>query len=152
MYIQDGKSPVMLVRSLYNVETEQANIIVSNWLEKNFQQSSSDLYNLIKTGKIILKGQDLCKIPNLSFEESVILACKIQRDYGLKIKNRWYRLKYYRQCFIGTELVDCLVKHKGFMEEEAIALGQILLKQGLISHVCNDHDFKNEFLFYRFQK
>ncbi len=34
--------------------------------------------------------------------------------------------------------------------EEAIAIGQNLLEHKLIQHVCNDHEFKNEFLFYRF--
>lgn len=152
MYIQDGKSPVMLLCSTYNIKTEQANRIVSNWLEKNLQKSSSDLYDLIKARKIILKEQNLWNLPDLSWEDSTILASEIQSDEDLEIKNRWYGLKCYRQCFIGSELVDFLVRKKDFVEDEAIAVGQSLLEHGLISHVCNDHEFKNEFLFYHFAK
>lgn len=33
---------------------------------------------------------------------------------------------------------------------EALALGNALMQRGIFSHVTNDHSFKNENLFYRF--
>ena len=152
MYIQNGKSPVMLIRSRYNLDVERANVLVHNWLTNNLQKSSLDLFNSIKIGKVILKEQELFEIPDLSLEQSTVLASKIQRLYNLEIKDRWYHLKCYKKCFIGSELVDCLVKNQSILQEEAIVIGQNLLQHNLISHVCNDHEFKNEFLFYRFQK
>lgn len=54
-------------------------------------------------------------------------------------------------CFISSELVSCLIENINILEAEAIAVGQSLLEHNLIRHVCDDHEFKNEFLFYRFQ-
>ena len=33
---------------------------------------------------------------------------------------------------------------------EAISIGQLLIDRGLIHHVIDRHNFKNEYLFYRF--
>lgn len=35
-------------------------------------------------------------------------------------------------------------------DEEAVELGQVMVSQNIIMHVCRDHSFKNEGLFYRF--
>ena len=34
---------------------------------------------------------------------------------------------------------------------EAVMLGNLLLDQGCIRHVCNEHAFKNKYLFYVFR-
>ena len=34
--------------------------------------------------------------------------------------------------------------------DEALALGTLLVQANLLCHVCDDHEFKNDFLFYRF--
>ena len=86
----------------------------------------------------------------LSSSEARQLAQELQSERKLEIKNRRYRLTSYKQCFIGSELVDCLIESKNVTVEEAIALGQSLLEHNLIAHVCDDHDFENGFLFYRF--
>lgn len=38
----------------------------------------------------------------------------------------------------------------GLSQAEAIALGQRLIEEKWIHHVTDDHQFKNEYLFYRF--
>lgn len=150
MYIENGKSPVMLICSRYNMEVEEANSIVSNWLAKNSQRSSCDLYNLIIEGSVVIKKQDLFEIPHLSLQEATALVVQLQENYNLEVKDRWYHLKCYRNCFIGSEFVDCLVENANVLEGEAIVWGKDLVRHKLIAHVCNDHDFKNDFLFYRF--
>lgn len=89
-------------------------------------------------------------VPQLSLEEAKLLVQKIHQHHILEVKDHWHKLKNYPQCFVGSELVDCLTKIKGIATEKAIALGQNLLEHKLIQHVCNDHEFKNELLFYRF--
>ncbi|WP_019506376.1 DEP domain-containing protein [Pleurocapsa sp. PCC 7319] len=150
MSYQDEKVPSMLLYACYQIPFEQADTLIDNWLRENPQKSSLNLYNLISKGKIIVKNGFLYEIPPLSLKEAQSLALELQADNGVEIKNRWYNLKLYRQCFIGSELVDWLTKTKGITTEEAIALGQNLFEYQLIKHVHEDHDFKNEFLFYRF--
>lgn len=152
MYIQDGKSPVILISSRYDLDIVQINMLVRKWLANNREQSSLDLYNLITAGEVIIKEGALFQIPTLSLEEAQTLVWEIHNKYDLESKDRWYHLKCYRHCFIGSELVDCLVKNKNIFKEEAIALGQDLFQYSLIRHVCDEHDFKDQFLFYRFQK
>ena len=91
-------------------------------------------------------------LPQLSFAEAKQLVQELQSNPVFKIKDRRYRLIRYKQCFVGSELVDCLVKSRNITPEAAIALGQSLFKHNLIAHVCDDHEFENEFLFYRFQR
>mmetsp|Transcript_7415 Transcript_7415/g.13634 ORF Transcript_7415/g.13634 Transcript_7415/m.13634 type:complete len:391 (+) Transcript_7415:198-1370(+) len=71
---------------------------------------------------------------------------------GVTIKDRKHHLKSYSRCFVGREAVDFLL-HNGFASSraEGVYLGNVLERElGTIEHVCGDHDFKDENLFYRF--
>lgn len=71
---------------------------------------------------------------------------------NVKLEDRKYRLKTYKECFIGSEAVDYLVSSgKANSREDAVALAQAL--QGthhLFEHVTRDHQFADEYLFFRF--
>ncbi|KAL3935053.1 MAG: hypothetical protein SGBAC_009354 [Bacillariaceae sp.] len=71
---------------------------------------------------------------------------------GLKVKNRTYRLTTYRKCFIAKHAVDYMVKEAFCASrEEAVELGLSLQHElGLWHHVCDDHDFGDDYLFFRF--
>ena len=124
--------------------------MICEWLKNHPQESLETLASLYKSEKVFVEGNKLLDVAKLSLEEALSLAEKIQQENILEIKNRRYHLKRYPQCFIGSELVDYLVKNKGKTTGEAIYIGQDLLEYGLIQHVCNEHTFKNDFLFYRF--
>ena len=51
------------------------------------------------------------------------------------IKDRRYRLKSYEKCFVGSDMVDWLLK-KGEVESrsEAVAMMQKLLDHGIVHH------------------
>lgn len=71
---------------------------------------------------------------------------------GLKVKNRTYRLKTYRKCFVTRDAIDYMVE-EGFCgsRDEAVELGQALQHDlGLWHHVCDDHKFQDGYLFFRF--
>jgi len=70
---------------------------------------------------------------------------------GISISDRNYHGKVYKKCFIGSDMVDWLLKN-GFAStrEDAVRLGNDLLKHNVFRHVTSDHDFKDEYLFYRF--
>ena len=49
---------------------------------------------------------------------------------GIEIKNRKYKLKTYKHCFIGSEAVQWLVDHHwARSREEAVVVGNLLLSK-----------------------
>jgi hypothetical protein len=67
------------------------------------------------------------------------------------IADRKYHLQSYKKCFVGNEFVEWLVScGECGTREDASELGRHLLEAGVIRHVCNDHHFKDDYLFYRF--
>jgi hypothetical protein len=69
---------------------------------------------------------------------------------GIEIKDRKYRLTTYHQCFIASEVVQCMEKKYILSKSEAIRLAQELIDLKIIHHVTDNHEFKNDYLFYRF--
>ena len=70
---------------------------------------------------------------------------------GLSVRNRLHlhRLRVYRECFVGAQAVDWIVREQRVSRAEAVRLGRHLLAAGLICHVSNEHDFDDSWLFYR---
>ena len=76
---------------------------------------------------------------------------RAMRDIGgVKIKARKYRLQKYSRCFIGSEAVDWIMGYLKTSEAKGVTIGQKLIDNKYIHHVTDDHDFKNEYLFYHF--
>lgn len=70
---------------------------------------------------------------------------------NVAIKDRRYRLRTYPQCFVGSEAVRWLVDSGIAADvDQAVALGNALLDEGVIHHVVRDHRFENRELYYRF--
>lgn len=78
------------------------------------------------------------------------LVTKMRDIGGIKIKNRNYKLKTYRKCFVGNEAVEWLRENLDLSTEQAVRLGQRLIDEKWIHHVVDQQKFANEFLFYRF--
>ncbi|XP_036426356.1 rap guanine nucleotide exchange factor 4-like isoform X4 [Colossoma macropomum] len=68
------------------------------------------------------------------------------------IRDRKYHLKTYRQCCVGTELVDWLLQQSSCVHSRAHAVGmwQALLEEGILNHVDQELNFQDKYLFYRF--
>lgn len=83
--------------------------------------------------------------------KSSFLALGEQLYRVLDIKDRTYHLKTYKSCFLGSDCVALLIAlgHARTIEQ-AEALGDSLITMGVIQHVTNDHNLKNDYLFYRF--
>lgn len=77
------------------------------------------------------------------------IAAQFKQD--VKLADRSYRLKTYKQCFVGSDAVDYLVQSGATAtREDAVLLGNAFVEMHLIEHVLRDHNFKDEYLFYRF--
>ncbi|XP_064605370.1 DEP domain-containing mTOR-interacting protein-like [Liolophura sinensis] len=69
------------------------------------------------------------------------------------IKDRRYRFRTYQNCFKATETIDWLLETQQCpTREAAVFVLNILHQYGVLHHVCDDHNFKDEMLFYRFRK
>ncbi|XP_068425525.1 rap guanine nucleotide exchange factor 4-like [Clinocottus analis] len=93
------------------------------------------------------------KIPS----EKLHRAGKVLRNAILSraphmIRDRKYHLKTYRQCCVGTELVDWLVLQSACVltRSHAVGMWQALLEEGVLNHVDQELGFQDKYLFYRF--
>ncbi|KAG8432455.1 hypothetical protein GDO86_016917 [Hymenochirus boettgeri] len=93
------------------------------------------------------------KVPS----ERILRAGKILRTAILSraphmIRDRKYHLKTYRQCCVGTELVDWLMQQSSCVHSrtQAVGMWQVLLEEGVLNHVDQEHYFQDKYLFYRF--
>ncbi|XP_066544027.1 rap guanine nucleotide exchange factor 4 isoform X2 [Amia ocellicauda] len=98
-------------------------------------------------------SKNLNKVPS----EKILRAGKIVRNSILSraphmIRDRKYHLKTYRQCCMGTELVDWLMQQSPCVHSrtQAVGMWQVLLEEGVLNHVDQEHNFQDKYLFYRF--
>lgn len=70
---------------------------------------------------------------------------------NMDITDRVFWGKYYEQCFTGETAVQFLLENKYAVDaQDAVYLGVYLMNRGVLRHVCNEHEFQNARLFYRF--
>ncbi|XP_026231487.1 rap guanine nucleotide exchange factor 4 isoform X2 [Anabas testudineus] len=89
--------------------------------------------------------------------ERILRAGKILRNAILSraphmIRDRKYHLKTYRQCCVGTELVDWQMQQSSCVHSriQAVGMWQVLLEEGVLNHVDQELSFQDKYLFYRF--
>ncbi|KAL7552692.1 hypothetical protein ACHAWF_015922 [Thalassiosira exigua] len=70
----------------------------------------------------------------------------------LEVRDRKHRLKTYRDCFVGSEAVDCLVDRgvRGARDEAVETIRDLAMTLGLFEHVAGDRGFEDDYLFYKF--
>ena len=78
------------------------------------------------------------------------LVAQMRSEDGVEIKDRWYRLKLYSQCFVSSEAIVWLREFFQISTDEAIDIGQRLIEEDWLHHVCDDHNFRDGYFFYRF--
>jgi predicted ATPase len=100
----------------------------------------------------IKSGSSLGESSRVSDMDISDIASKLFR--GLNVKDRFYKLKKYQNCFVGSEAVDFMVQAKlASSREDALALGKQLMENyDLFYHVRRAHHFKDEYIFYRFSE
>ena len=66
------------------------------------------------------------------------------------VKDRLYRLRKYPQCFVARDFVRALL-NIGYCQtrREAVIIGKMLCRRGIIHHVVDDHDFRDGYYFFR---
>lgn len=93
-------------------------------------------------------------------DEELDIVCELDHHHALAqrmrvsvgVKTRHYHMRNYKKCFVGSKAVDWLISNvpEVSTRQEAVDLGNELLEKHLFSHVCFEHGFKDEKLYYRF--
>jgi hypothetical protein len=71
---------------------------------------------------------------------------------SIRVQTHKYRMKNYKNCFLGTEAVDFLVQFGfAYSRAEAVFLGRKLARESrLFEHVARKHDFEDKHYFFQF--
>ncbi|KAM8901360.1 rap guanine nucleotide exchange factor 4 isoform 9-T9 [Lycaon pictus] len=110
-------------------------------------------YGVMETGSNNDRIPDKENVPS----EKILRAGKILRNAILSraphmIRDRKYHLKTYRQCCVGTELVDWMLQQTSCVHSrtQAVGMWQVLVEDSVLNHVDQEHHFQDKYLFYRF--
>ena len=78
------------------------------------------------------------------------LAQALQGENGIEIKTRRWHWKLHYSCFMGEDLTNWLVHNFRDIDtrEEAVEIGNDLMKEDLFEHVNDKHNFKDGNYFY----
>ena len=96
----------------------------------------------------LLPDNELLESANLNLAS---LAQTIQSEQGVKMMDRRWHLRLHYNCFIGMELTTWILSNFKDIEsrDEAVDLGNELMKQGLFQHVERRHNFRDGNFFYQ---
>lgn len=88
----------------------------------------------------------------LSITKSQFLALLDEFPQKIELKDRKYKLKTYKSCFVGRDAVTWLVENNyAVNREEAVVVGNLLRTRGVFCHVVKEHPFEDKHLFYKLQ-
>lgn len=96
----------------------------------------------------LLPESDLYQRSNLNLAS---LAQVIQSEKGVRMQDRRWHWRLHYNCFIGLELTTWMLQNFRDVEtrEEAVDLGNELMKGGLFEHVEQRHNFRDGNFFYQ---
>lgn len=66
------------------------------------------------------------------------------------LKDRFYKMRKFNNCFVGSEAVDFLSEDQYLEREEAIEFGRTLANQHFFRHIKDENVFEDGNHFYRF--
>lgn len=95
----------------------------------------------VKEDKRLTKDIDLNKLAN-----------EITNGHNkLQLVNRKWHWKKHQNCFVGSEMVNWLIRNFSDIQtrDEAIEYGQSLMNKGMFVHVLNKHSFLDGHYFYQ---
>lgn len=96
----------------------------------------------------LLPESDLYQRSNLNIAS---LAETIQTEKGVRMLDRRWHLRLHYNCFIGFELTTWLLQNFRDVDtrDEAVELGNELMKSGMFQHVEQRHNFRDGNYFYQ---
>ena len=68
----------------------------------------------------------------------------------VETRDRFYLMRTYKKCFIGSEFVESICDELKCTTKEALKIGNDMMSFGLLTHVKHEHELINDFFFYNF--
>lgn len=144
-----------------HLRSPEVDEMVATWMRQNASQAEREAYFQrweieaeAQGSRDRVQPQDESLDPNaFKLGEEVDIDALVEQmrgANGIDIKDRRYGLSLYPKTFVGSEAVEWVMRTQNSGIKAAIQLGQLLVDRGIIHHVLDEHDFKNERLFYRF--
>eukprot|EP00752_Nemacystus_decipiens_P009692 g8658.t2 len=96
--------------------------------------------------EFLCHGEPGCEAGSLA-----AMATRMSRE--IEVRDRHYRLRFYRSCFIGEDAVSWIQSDSECAPcsvEEALFVGNKMVAAGLIYHCTYGHSLENSRLFYKF--
>lgn len=131
-------NPSSISRGIEETEPEIANV-ASPGVE------ASDVSSL----RAIIQENPSLALAAQTIEGFPELYTAMREDKSL-VKDRRWRLRLFPTTFLGQEMVAWIAKYCKVSRVEAVAIGDRMLQAEVFHHVCRDHSFKDDYLFYRF--
>ncbi len=148
---QNAKFLVLYQLSMsHELSIDRAEELAQRWLAEHPETSWDTLGELLATDQVIYQQGVLADVPRLTPAQINLLVEQMRGTKGIDIRDRWDHFRLYRKCFIGYEAVQWLIKSQNISKQEALKLGQTLIEAKVFHHVHDEHDFEDDYLFYRF--
>ncbi|MGH0120387.1 UNVERIFIED_CONTAM: hypothetical protein FKN15_039190 [Acipenser sinensis] len=108
---------------------------------------------------LLWRGKDKVEEPESAVPEEIIMTCRqfvsYHKDQCVKdiVQERRCGIKTTAGIFCGSDLVDWLIR-VGLAHDrgEAVEYGEQLLQGGVLQHLTEEYEFRDESLYYRFIK
>ncbi|KAK9166656.1 hypothetical protein Scep_001847 [Stephania cephalantha] len=81
-------------------------------------------------------------------DELALVVKKMQES--ILVKDRFYKLRIFNKCFLGSDAVDFLSVDQDLSREDAIQFGQKLVRQHFFRHILEENLFEDGNHLYRF--
>ncbi|KAK4801493.1 hypothetical protein SAY86_021980 [Trapa natans] len=83
-----------------------------------------------------------------SIDELVIIVKKMKES--VIVKDRFYKMRWFTNCFVGSEAVDFISEDQYLEREEAVEFGRGLASKLFFHHILDENVFEDGNHFYRF--
>ncbi|MEM6445772.1 MAG: hypothetical protein AAFY57_11685 [Cyanobacteria bacterium J06642_2] len=145
----EGKASALMTLSMrFELSWSEATRAALAWMEDHSSSGWNDLRHVIRANDVVYVNRRLVPAPLSAESELVALHHQMVAPGGLDIRDRRFRLRVYRQCFVGQAAVQWLMQTQNLTREEAVWVGQRLMRRGTIRHVVDEQDFADEYFFY----
>ncbi|RXM36186.1 Rap guanine nucleotide exchange factor 4 [Acipenser ruthenus] len=109
-------------------------------------------YGVMETGPSNDRMPDKENMSNNSSVSKHSNKTMLRWDRAGRLDNAAEPLCSFTQCCVGTELVDWMMQQSPCVHSrtQAVGMWQVLLEEGVLNHVDQEHNFQDKYLFYRF--